>query len=507
MYESNSNQRILLVDDEPGIIRTLSKYMKSFGYDYDSTEDGILALEQLQKQEYAVGIFDIMMPRLDGIELLARAKDIEPDIEVIMITGAVEIGMVIEALKLGAFSFLRKPFNIEDIMKEVRNAIDHRRLKIDNRNYSKNLRKLVEQRTSELKASEAALRLEKEKLQNALESIKTGLQVVAKDGSVLWSNRIAEVWFGKISNWDQFMVSSLDEVLVGSCDTCQVFNTGRSRKRNFTLKCKDDVIREFEMICSPVHDKSGMIIQAVSLIQDVTERNRLERQLLHSERLASMGEIAAGLAHEINNPIMVILGLVQNMMADVDSNHEFFEDFRIIESETFRTSRVIKSLLEFAHEPAAVFSEISLVDVCRSSLEFLDYKFKENRIKIIFNPPDNYPMCNADPDQLMQVLVNLLLNSLHSIENDGEIEFKFDVEKSMSPNETDYLRLDIIDTGKGISQDDLTEIFKPFFTRKGTKGTGLGLSISRRIIEGHGGIITINSKLNEGTTCTIKIPM
>lgn len=507
MNETLTNQRILLVDDDPAIIKTVGKYLSNFGYEYDAMDDGIKALELLEQKEYAVGIFDIMMPRLDGIELLAQSKDIDPDIEVIMITGAANVGMVIEALKQGAFSFVRKPFDLEDILKEIRNALDHRRLKLENRNYSKNLRKQVEHRTAELQRSEAELKIEKEKLQNALESIGTGLQVVDRSGQVIWSNRIAEVWFGKISNWDDYIRTALNDIHLGKCVDCQVFQRGTPRKRYFTLKCEDGIIREFEISCSPIHDKEGEIVQAVSLIQDVTERNELERQLIHSERLASMGEIAAGLAHEINNPIMVILGLVQNILAEIDEQHGFHEDLKIIETETFRTSRVIKSLLEFAHEPAAVFKKISLIDVCRSSLEFLDYRFKEKGIKIIFDPPENYPSCNADPDQLMQVIVNILLNSLHAIEEEGTIKFRFSVEKSYNVEENDYLILEIIDSGKGISRKDLSEIFKPFFTRKGKKGTGLGLSISRRIIEGHGGIISMKSKINEGTTCTIKIPM
>lgn len=500
-------ERILLADDDPEIISILEHNLDQFGYEYDSAPDGLKALEMLKKRDYAVGIYDILMPRMDGIELLAKTTEINPDMQVIMVTGVAQIGMVIETLKRGAFSFIRKPFDLEDLISEIRKALKQRQLEIENRNYRINLEQLVEKRTSELRKSKAELSFEKEKLENVLKSMGAGLQVLNSGSEIIFSNRIAMEWFGRMDNWRCFILSQSMDSSLGKCEACPVFKSSEPHTRSFTMKCIDAAIREFQMNCSPIRDRDGNVIQAVSLIQDVSERNRLERELIHSERLASMGEIAAGLAHEINNPIGVILGLVQNILAEMETTHPYHEDLKIIENETFRTSRVIKSLLEFAHEPAPLKKEINMLDVCKSSLEFLDYLFKENNITIKFNAPPYLPKFLGDPEQLNQVIVNILLNSLHAMSDGGSITFDFELEMDSAEDRADYLRIEIKDTGTGIAAEEMENVFKPFFTKKGKKGTGLGLSISKRIIEGHGGIISLQSKLGEGTTCIIELPI
>jgi signal transduction histidine kinase len=273
------------------------------------------------------------------------------------------------------------------------------------------------------------------------------------------------------------------------------------------LKCLDGIRREFSLGCSPIRDREGEIVQVVTLIQDVTEQKRLERELLHSERLASMGEIAAGLAHEINNPIGVILGLVQNILVEIDENHPYYNDLKIVESEIFRTNKVIKSLLEFAREPKPVIKEVNIIEVCRSSLNFLDYLFQEKGLIINFRPGTNIPKINGDQDQLKQVIVNILLNSLYATPEGGTLSLTVETEKMAGERGLNYLRIEISDTGAGISEEDLPHIFNPFFTTKGKKGSGLGLSICKRIIEGHGGTINIQSEVNKGTKCLIRLPI
>jgi C4-dicarboxylate-specific signal transduction histidine kinase len=473
--------------------------------EFEVAVDGIEALEKLKSDRYAVGIYDILMPNMDGIELLALTTEIDPDMQVIMITGNAQIGMVIEALKRGAFAFLRKPFEYDDFLHEIRKAMKQRELIIENRNYHHNLEKIVAQRTSELQRSQAELKLEKEKLENVLESLGVGLQVSNTRGETIWSNRIASTWFGQIEHLGKFHLR--DASIKGEEEICLVSKTGFPQSRNLTLKCLDGIRREFSLGCSPIRDREGEIVQVVTLIQDVTEQKRLERELLHSERLASMGEIAAGLAHEINNPIGVILGLVQNILVEIDENHPYYNDLKIVESEIFRTNKVIKSLLEFAREPKPVIKEVNIIEVCRSSLNFLDYLFQEKGLIINFRPGTNIPKINGDQDQLKQVIVNILLNSLYATPEGGTLSLTVETEKMAGERGLNYLRIEISDTGAGISEEDLPHIFNPFFTTKGKKGSGLGLSICKRIIEGHGGTINIQSEVNKGTKCLIRLPI
>ena len=221
---SEELKRILVVDDEPNVRRMLIKGLEKLGYEVESAADGIEALEILNQKEIAVGIYDIMMPRMDGLELLAKTREIDPDIQVLIITAMSQMNMVIHALKQGAFAFIRKPFRLDEITHEVQNSLNHRRLTIANRRMRRFLEKLTDAQSEELRAYQTNLKLEKEKLENVLKSIGAGLQVVDKDGNITWANQIVKDWFGKIDNWSKvkhtgkFSISEPEH-----CFDCMVF--------------------------------------------------------------------------------------------------------------------------------------------------------------------------------------------------------------------------------------------------------------------------------------------
>ena len=505
-YESEiSNSRVLVVDDDHLVRKLFERNLARLGYNYDSAIDGLQAYEMLKQQEYAVGIYDIIMPKLDGIELLAHTRDLNEDMMVIMTTGMAQVGMVIEALKRGAFAFIRKPFTFDMMHSEIQKALKQRALIIENRNYRRNLELLVEQRTLELQTSKDELALEKEKLESVLEGVGAGLLVVNPEGEIIWKNHFIQDWFGDIKHWGTDAAGQMYETEL-KCDECQVFKTGKQVRQHFSFKCRDGKVREFQLDCAPVFDPAGRVIRAVSLIQDVTERNKMERELIHTERLASIGEIAASMAHEINNPMQTILGSVQYMLSEMEPDNPYHEDLRIIENETLRTAKVMRSLLEYAREPETQKETIDVLDMWKSSLKFLDYMLKENKIDVVTLSADELPLIWGNQEQLKQVFLNIIINSVNAMPNGGKITFnaytivedKWDKAK---------LKLKICDNGHGIKTLQLSKVFKPFFTSRGKRGTGLGLSISKRIIESHGGTIELQSELNKGTTCIITLPI
>jgi two-component system NtrC family sensor kinase len=168
---------------------------------------------------------------------------------------------------------------------------------------------------------------------------------------------------------------------------------------------------------------------------------------------------------------------------------------------------VIKSLVEFAHEPVPNKIKMDIKEVIESSIRFLDYIFRENNIEVDFSSENSIPDIKGDPDQLKQVIINIFLNSTHAMDDGGQLRIRLWREIAQTVEENDYICLNISDTGSGISAEDLPDIFNPFFTKKGKSGTGLGLSISKRIIEGHGGKITIDSEVGKGTECKIILPI
>ncbi|NQS98974.1 MAG: response regulator [candidate division Zixibacteria bacterium] len=501
-----SKPRILVVDDDPAVREALEKNLAYHGYDFDSAKDGSEALDMIKNKRYAVGIYDILMPNIDGIELLALTNKIDRDMMVIMTTGKAQVEIVIETLKKGAFAFIRKPFSFDEIHAEIQKALKQRELCIENRDYHRNLEELVEQRTAELRKSKIELILEKEKLENVLESIGAGLQILNSRGDIIWKNRFVQKWFGAVDNWNRALEEQTSDSNLGKCSECDVVQNGEVSTHQFSFKCPDGKVREFLVNCTPIIGSFRKVVKVVSLIQDVTERNRIERDLLHSERLASMGEIAASLAHEINNPIGIILGLVQNILADLDKEHPLNEDLKIIETETLRTGRVIKSLLESAHEIPALKEEVDILEIWKSSLKFLDYTLKENKVAVVTRVDSELPPFIGNPEQLKQVLINILLNAINAMPEGGKIIFNADKYQNDSHRKS-CLQIEIIDDGQGIEPGNIDKVFKPFYTSKGRKGTGLGLAISKRIIERHGGNIQIKSEFGKGTTCNIKLPI
>ncbi|MBC8204302.1 MAG: response regulator [FCB group bacterium] len=505
---SEELKRILVVDDEPNVRRMLIKGLEKLGYEVESAADGIEALEILNQKEIAVGIYDIMMPRMDGLELLAKTREIDPDIQVLIITAMSQMNMVIHALKQGAFAFIRKPFRLDEITHEVQNSLNHRRLTIANRRMRRFLEKLTDAQSEELRAYQTNLKLEKEKLENVLKSIGAGLQVVDKDGNITWANQIVKDWFGKIDNWSKvkhtgkFSISEPEH-----CFDCMVFKNRQSYNCEFVFTCKDNEVREFQLDCCPIEDPDGQVIQAVALIQDITERKNLERGLIHSERLVSMGEIASGLAHEINNPIGIILGLVQNIISEIDEKHPFYEDLIAVEEETLRTSNVVNSMLEFVHVPEFKKYEVFLPNIWRSSIQFLNYKLLKNQIKLTIDIEESLPELIGDPEQLRQVFINIILNSIYAMPQGGSLTVRMYKAVEKDDAGGNYIITEIADTGTGILPNELKNVFKPFYTSKGAGGTGLGLSICKRIVENHGGKINITSGEGKGTTCMIKLPI
>lgn len=504
--QSSPMGRVLVVDDDIEILRVLRLYLERKGFSVEGVSDGIKALELMRMQEFDAGVFDVVLPSMDGVQLARECLELDPDMKIILVTGWAEFEKVIQAMRYGAYSFLSKPFDFNEAAIVVGNAIKERQLTIENREYRKNLENLVAIRTAELLQSQAELRLEKEKLENVLRSIGAGLQVIDGRGEIIWQNPIISDWFGEDGNWRQSLIRQSPETAEFISDLSKVFTEGKPEAHNFSLECKDGEVREFQMNCYPIFRRTDETSQAVLLVQEVTELNILRRELLQSEKLATMGELASGLAHEINNPIGIILGFIQNILANISEQHEFYEDLKIVESETFRTSRVIRQLLEYSRQPVPAIQDVCVSEIWFKILQFFDYTFKAKRITVNSHYYDNESVIRVDPNYIHQALVNLVLNAIQAMPEGGTIDFSSRIEI----NEEDCLEemvIRITDTGIGIAKEDLSRIFNPFFTLKGSAGTGLGLTNSKRIIEGHGGKIKIESEAGIGTTAIIRLPM
>ncbi|MCB2185248.1 MAG: two-component sensor histidine kinase [Deltaproteobacteria bacterium] len=238
------------------------------------------------------------------------------------------------------------------------------------------------------------------------------------------------------------------------------------------------------------------------------ERAALDAQLAHSARLVSLGRLATGIAHEINNPLAIIsenAGLLEDLMdAEFLASHPdgelFQKTLKTIQDSVFRAREVTHRMLGFGQRMAPKLTDLSVNEVLREAFSFLEKEAALNNVRVLFNLDESLPRIRSDTSQLQQVFLNLLQNALDAVTKDGEIALT-------SHLVDDYVEVTVTDTGPGIPPELQDRVFDPFYTTKDPgKGTGLGLSISHSIMQKLGGALSLASQPGHGCTFTVKIP-
>ena len=231
------------------------------------------------------------------------------------------------------------------------------------------------------------------------------------------------------------------------------------------------------------------------------QAQELEQQLLASGRLVAVGELTASMAHEFNNPLGIVLGFAQGLLANMDSSDPNYHHVQIISEEAKRCEKLVQELLEFGRPKNADFAWTDVQEMIQKTLDLVQPRAGKSKIEAYAKFAGELPQIHADPQQLQQVLLNLSLNAVDAMPKGGTLTIAATQE---SPNR---LTITVADTGIGIEPDVLPRIFQPFFTSKKRRGLGLGLPICDRIVKGHGGRIEVESMPGEGTRFTIRLPI
>ncbi len=230
----------------------------------------------------------------------------------------------------------------------------------------------------------------------------------------------------------------------------------------------------------------------------------VQRQLTQADKLASVGRLAAGVAHEINNPLTGVLTYASFLLKRAQDRPELKEDLEVIVRETKRCREIVKGLLDFARQTPPKRQAVSLNDVAREAVAIVSNQLALRRVALTLELGEGLPFIQADANQLEQVVVNLLVNAADaSDEGSGQVRIITRSEAGPPPAVT----LAVADNGRGIEADELPHIFEPFFTTKGTRGTGLGLAVSWGIVEAHGGRIEVASQVGQGSCFTLRLPV
>ncbi len=365
---------------------------------------------------------------------------------------------------------------------------------------------LVNHLGEELRAKGKQLRqkqIDYEKLeafhQNIIQSLDSGLITTDRTGKISFMNRTAYRILGIDPPTQAFPIldTLLSDLKTGV--PIESVNWEEIRKREeITFKRPDGVAIHLGLSRSQLKDLHGVPVGSILIFKDITQIKEMEEQIKRADRMVSIGKMAAGIAHEIRNPLASLTGSIQVLKDGVDLNGSNLNLMNIILRESDRLNRLVTDFLLFAHPPKTEFSSIILSQMIDETLEMLRNSPQFNGQISISRELSHQGRVPGDANQLKQVFWNLFLNAVQEMEGGGTLGIAIE-------GDGGSVKVSVSDTGRGISEQDRGRIFEPFFTTK-ESGTGLGLAIVHRIVENHGGEVQVDSKVGNGTTFTIVLP-
>jgi PAS domain S-box-containing protein len=480
---------ILIIDDDPGMVESLSIILEE-DYEVACALSGAQALETVSGRDFPIVILDLLLPDMDGLEVLRAIRRKAPSCSIIINTGYATIERAVGALNEGADAFLTKPFSPDDLKSAIQKLA---------RNFE-----LVEEK----KRLEKALQKSEEKYRMLVEGIQEGIFVL--DGlTIEYANppllNMLGVTLAELINQDfRKILFPGDAPKIVDRMQKRIQHDGRFVGTECRLLHRDghtviEAILSEGRICL---DGKEFII---GTIRDISERKKIERRLIQHEKLRALGEMAGGIAHDFNNLLGAILGHVQLLqMRTTDPETE--DALKLLEELTLEGSDMIRRIQEFSRvEPSKVKVRLDLNSLVRECLDVTRPTWKDERENAgvcIRIRPDlaEIPAIAGSPSELREMLVNLILNAIDAMPAGGELTVR-------TRHEGNSVILSVIDTGIGIPEDLQRNIFDPFFTTKGFKGNGLGLSIAYGIAGRHRGEIAVNSRENAGTEISIRLPV
>jgi two-component system NtrC family sensor kinase len=364
---------------------------------------------------------------------------------------------------------------------------------------SQNLEKLVAERTASLAVSE-------NKYRRIFEVSRDMILVAERDSLIMDINPAGYKMLGfndtasdlKQKRFKDFFSNKADwETIISS-----IMKKGFVPNHEVTLK-RTDGSEMLTLVSGTVdHAPTENDAPIHFLVKDIEQKRFLENQMAQTEKLASIGQLSAGIAHAINNPLGIILGYTQLLIRDAKKGEERYADLKTIEKHVKNCQAVIKDLLSVARSSPTARESVRIHEIVDAVLNFIQHHSELYHIEIVKDYDMNTPPLTLNEKKTRQVLMNLILNATHAVGKSGTIHLATEYNR-----DTRDVIIKVADTGYGIEKKNLSRIFDPFFTTKPTgEGTGLGLSVSYGIIKNHGGHISVESRPGKGTTFTVVLP-
>ena len=491
--ENTSNRlSILVVDDEESIREGSARILMRMGYQVYKASRGSEGLEILDHHPVSIVLLDLKMPGMDGMEVLGHIQRLNPEILVIIITGYATLETAVEAMKQGAYDFIAKPFEPDQLRIVINRASERIRL-------TEETEKLAQERQRNL----ADLGTEKSRIRTIVESLPNGVLVTNVQGQVALMNPAFE-WLMGIEE-DKSTGEPIEACIqdIGFCQMVEDISAGKAHSLPVTYEFT--TIGEKYLMASgrPVLGDEGECLGAVVNLVDITAMKVLDR--LKSEFVAKV-------SHELRSPLSTIheqLALVLKDMVEKESTRDQYLLSRAKEK-TQGLISLIGDLLDLSRIEAGNVcidcKPVKLDEFLKSIVDFMETRAsgKNQRLSLVVSD-EPIPLISADPRALESVFGNLIANAINYTPDGGAIEVKI----SLLP---DNIQTDISDTGFGIEAKDIDNIFKRFYRVKNEKtrfitGTGLGLPIVKGLLDELGGSIQVKSEPSHGTTFTVFLPL
>lgn len=535
---------ILIVDDEMAIRKLLTRYLGDAGYECHAADCVESAKEILAITHFDLLLCDLKMPGESGLDLIRYAKKHYPEMGRVMITGFGTPEISNEIIQVGVYGYIIKPVSKNEVLITVGNAL--RQLRLD------------------LHMQAARIELEKkisdqmEKISAIMNNLSVGVTMFDTAMSIVEMNRKMQHWFPDSAPGKKVPCSHIGQCPKNNmkndmyCEDCPMADTFRSGVTGEAVRsiATEQGEREFRLVTSPLLDHSGNIYAGIALYEDITEKMLLEKDLRQAQKLEAVGQLAAGIAHEINTPVqyvgdnisflkdslaniasvvtaydrfwreLVSSGVVPDEMgrqmakiiSDADLEYLWEEIPKTIDQSldgVHRVEKIVRAMKDFSHPGDEEKSPVDInnllqttITVCRNEWKYV--------AEMETDLAADLPLVPGFAADISQVFLNIIVNGAHAIadftENGQKGLGKISISTSRAGNS---VQIRIRDSGGGIPEKIRDRIFEPFFTTKiRGKGTGQGLAISRRVVvDKHNGTLSFETKRDNGTTFIIELPV
>jgi signal transduction histidine kinase len=461
----NPEADILIVEDSPTQAVLLQGLFERCGHRVSVARNGREALSFLKEHKPTLVISDILMPEMDGWELCRQIKADAylKDISVVLLTTLSDPEDVVRALEFGADNFFTKPYDEHYLLARIQNIIKNLELR----------------RTGEMQEDEVIL----------LGGQKH--RVTAERQQIL-------------------------DILLS------VYETAVQKNREL-IKTHSELRELNEQLEAKVQERTAALAAEIAERKRVAEAlqakseeiRTMTQQLWQTAKLATMGELTASIAHELNNPLQTISLHVESLLAQMPSDAQQGEALRVIERELERMANLVTNLLQSSRHQGQRISTITVTEEIEKTLELVYYYLRKRAVKFVREFAADIPPIQADREHLRQVFVNLFTNAADAMPQGGTLTVRVvpgrggaREREEAGADRADSVVVEVTDTGTGISAEELPKVMQPFYTtKKEGQGTGLGLPICRRIMEAHRGTLEIESEAGKGTTVRLVLPI